>query len=483
MSLVDMATNIQHRRADQRWTRALIVACLLGGALIMALLASEGLWPIGLVLLAAIPGFVILHRAPFAVLLLWLLLTPFLVATDGGALRRVYWVVHRMLPPLTIGVIVLSTALRMRPRRLPRPLIADLGALGYLLASLLSILYLNEQVTATVIYLYDHIFIPVCLYLLVRLLAPQERELKLLLPIVTFTLLTQSIIGLLSWSAPSLLPEFWLGRAGLRTTGSLVSYSVFSAVVAFCGLLLLHAANTLTLSRRLRLIFMALFLLAGFMIFFSFSRGSWLAGLVLVGGLFFIHRRSLIQLALVAFPILLLLLGTGLLADEARYAQQRFFSEGSEESALSRLPVVYASLRMFEEKPLFGWGYENFDKFDYQFQRRVGDLINPDKDHASHNVYLSILAEQGLVGLSLFLTPLLGALYWTAKSWRRLAPDGFLSRKLVCILWLVIIFHMVVNNFSNMRIEYGQGMWWITLALILALTAGNDTEERRSADA
>jgi O-antigen ligase len=190
----------------------------------------------------------------------------------------------------------------------------------------------------------------------------------------------------------------------------------------------------------------------------------------------------MIQLSLITIPILVLVLGSGLLADEVAFAQQRFFSADSEESALSRLPVVYASVRMFEEKPLFGWGYENFDKFDYRFQRRVGDLITPDKDHASHNVYLTILAEQGLAGLALFLAPMMWVLFATARAWPRMRAEGFYSRKLVFSLWLVIVFHVVVNNFSNMRIEYGQGMWWIALALIATL-AGDESMTARGQDA
>lgn len=462
------------REPQPRWLQFVIPALTVGGALVMAILSTEGLWPLGLVLLAAPPAFIILHRYPFAAIMLWLLVTPFLIATDGGILRRAYWVVHRFLPPLAIAVVALSAALRVHKRSLPRLLPGDLAAVGYVVACLLSILYLNEQTGTAIIYMYDHIAVPVCLYLLVRIIGPRERDLKWLLPVVIFTLLTQSAIGLLSWSAPGLLPDAWLGRAGLRTTGSLVSYSVFSAAVAFCGLYLLHAANSLQWSRKVHHFLVLLFLLAGFMIFFSFSRGSWLAGLIILSGLFLIHRRSMIQIAMVALPLLLLLFGTGLLADEAEFARQRFFSEQSEESALSRLPVVYASLRMFQEKPLFGWGYENFDKFDYQFQRRVGNLINPDKDHASHNVYLTILAEQGMLGLILFLTPMFAALVMTLKAWPHFPVEGFINRELLFSLWLVIVFHVVVNNFSNMRIEYGQGMWWLTLGLIVSLTAGSN---------
>ena len=34
------------------------------------------------------------------------------------------------------------------------------------------------------------------------------------------------------------------------------------------------------------------------------------------------------------------------------------------------------------------------------------------------------------------------------------------------IFWLLLIFHFIVNNFSNMRVVYGLGLWWITLGFI-----------------
>lgn len=480
MSIVSISENIlSHNEKEKRRTRILILVGGLVGALLMAYFAVEGLWPLGLVLLAALPGFVILHRYPFATFMIWLLLTPFLIATESGMVRRVYWIIHRVLPPATIAILLLSSALRIHRRTLPRLLLADLGAAGYVVATLLSIMYQSDQVPVTIIYMYDHVFIPVCLYFLVRLLRPQAKDLKRLLPIIVFTLITQAIIGLLSWTAPQLLPDAWLSRVGTRTTGSLISYSVFSATAMFCGLYLLHSAYTLNLGRRVRYVLMSLFLLSIFMVFFSFSRGSWLAGLIVIAGLFLPYRKLMLKWGGVAVCLALLLFGTGILASQAEYARQRFRSEDSEESALSRLPVIYASIRMFEQKPLFGWGYENFDKYDYQFQRRVGNLISPDKDHASHNVYLSILAEMGLSGLLLFLTPVFGALAVTAKAWPRTNSERFVGQKLIYSLWLVIVFHVVVNNFSNMRIEYGQAIWWVTLALIITLGTCGDLQEKR----
>ena len=449
----------------------LAVVIGLGMGAVLAYLVANGLWPVALALLFALPAFVLLHRYPFAALLIWLLLAPFVVVSGGGPLRRVYWVIHRALPPAAIAVIILSSWLRIHPRRIPKLSLVEAAIVGYVVVSELSIVYLNPSAEATTILLYDRVIVPVCLYFLVRLTSPDEKDLRRLLPVVAFILVTQSVIGLLSWISPQVLPSFWLDRAGTRTTGSLDDYSVFTSALAFCIVLLFHSARTLDRTKKRSVLYLALVLLGGFMIFFSFSRGSWLAGMAIFLGLFWIYRGTVIRLALVTGLIITVVLGSGMLDDYLTFAAERLYSEQSTESALSRLPVYYAAYRMFEAKPLLGWGYDNFDRYDRGFQQRVGDLYAPDKDHASHNLYLSLIAEQGLVGTFLFLAPVGWWFIITIRVWSRMPPTGFWSRRLVVVLWLVILFHIVVNNFSNMRIVYGLGMWWLTLGLIASIVS------------
>jgi O-antigen ligase len=93
----------------------------------------------------------------------------------------------------------------------------------------------------------------------------------------------------------------------------------------------------------------------------------------------------------------------------------------------------------------------------------VGNLVYPEKDHASHNLFLSIAAEQGILGIALFLGP---TVYWLIRT--RSAPAGMPSteRKLLASLWLVIAAFVIVNNFSVMKVTFGLGLWWLTLGLI-----------------
>jgi len=461
----------------------------LSAGLVVAYLVTTGDWPIALGLLVALPAFVLLHRYPFAALIIWFSLTPFLVQTNSGSVRRLYWVIHRALPPTTVAIILLSAWLKVHKRKLPKLGMPELLMVGYIAVSLVSIIYvignnaagnslvhqllngLDSYGDKKIFVLYDRVFIPMCLYFIVRLTKPKEADLKRLLPVIAFVLVSQSIIGILSWAAPQTLPSAWLNRAGSRTSGSLDHYSVFTSTIMLCSILLLQSAYNHNLHKTIRLGYIFMFILGVFMIFLSFSRGSWLACFIVIIGLFTLYPKKMAKIGTFAISIFIVLLSTGFLSQQADYAQERFYSSQSEESALSRLPVVYASLRMLEAKPLLGWGYGDFDKYDYQFQARVGDLVSPKQDHASHNLYLTILAEQGIVGFFFYLMPVVWWLALSVKAYPKLPTEGFWSRKLLVIFWLVLLFHFVVNNFSNMRVVYGLGLWWITLGFIGAMVS------------
>jgi O-antigen ligase len=234
------------------------------------------------------------------------------------------------------------------------------------------------------------------------------------------------------------------------------------------------------LRRPLRGISTILCILGVVMVFMTFGRANLLPGAVCVAGLFFVHPKSITRATLVLLPLLVVALGQGLFAGYLNQADSRLDSAESDESALSRLPVVYASLRMFEAKPLFGFGYDNFDRYDREFQSSVGELAAAEKDHASHNLYLTILAEQGLVGFALYLGPAFCLLVRTKSRIARLKPSGFVSPSFVKILWLGLAAFFVVTNFANMRGTYGLGLWWLTLGLVAAVIESPDFSRARS---
>jgi O-antigen ligase len=462
----DAALGTLRRRTGTGRIDARTVVCAVGAiltGLVVAYLVAAGYWYVVLALLLVGPMFVVLHRYPLIAISVWLFLAPLVTVTDYAADRKVFWLVHRSLPVLTLIAIGVGSLLGVSDRKIAKLGWPELMMAGYLIASVLSILYTSDAALATSYLLYDRVFIPMCLYLIVRLLSPDERDLRYMLPAVGFLLVTQAAFGLMSWVAPGVLPSAWLVHEGQRTTGSLRDPDVYSVTVLFAGLFLLRGGLAGGHGRAVRVGTVALFVLALFMAFLTFSRAAWIAGLVAAIAVMFAYPKFARRFYIVAVPVLLLVLASGVMDPPLRFAHERLTSE---ESALSRLPVLVAAAHMFEAKPVTGWGFENFDRYSRPFQVRVGDLASAEKPHASHNLFLTILAEQGLVGFVLFLGPLVYWIVLTFRRWRSIPRRGGLDRRLLIVLWTAAATFLIVNNFVVVRITFGPGVYWLTLGLI-----------------
>ena len=106
----------------------------------------------------------------------------------------------------------------------------------------------------------------------------------------------------------------------------------------------------------------------------------------------------------------------------------------------------------------------------------------PNKVLAHFDDIASTLAEQGVIGLLLFLGPVGYWLAGTVKALPRLPRTGFISRQLLWSLWLVILGHVIVNNFSRMQVQFGLGMWWVVLGLIASIVVRAGRSEIGVAD-
>lgn len=445
-----------------RSTASLVLGLLvgLGG---MHLVLTVG-WLTALGALLAIPVVYVLVRYPFYGLAVWLLLAPFLVETNNPTQRRLYWIIHRALPPL-LALLIAYWRRGSAPRfRLGLPE-AAMG--GYVAASLCSILLLHQQPAATAILLYDRVFSPMCIYLAVRFWRPADADAKRLIPILLFIAVSQSIIGILSWVAPQLLLKPWLTHQGLRTTGSLGDPSTYGQALIFAGTILLHGAVN-TANRRLRLLYFGVSMLAFFCVFFSFSRSTWLAGALAFAGLAYLYPRRILPFSLFA-GLASAVVGVAFFSEQIEFAGQRLYSQGSERAAVTRFPVYLAGIRMFLEKPITGWGYANFDRYDREFQGRIEGVFDDNKDHASHNFFLTMLSEQGLIGFILFVLPVAWWLALSVKKKFEFSLYKFQNRNLVLILWLSIMGQLLLLNFHNIRNPFAWGLWWLGLGWIGAL--------------
>jgi O-antigen ligase len=435
----------------------LLLAPVLGVAL--GLLIVKGAWELAAAVILLVPAALLLRRYPFAAIMIYLLLFPFF---STRLERSVYYVLHGAMLPATLVYVLLFQRPRIRKREPVRIGPAELAMLLFLALAVGNILLASSDPMESLQQFYDRLVVPFCAYWLVRVLAPDERDLKRLLWVAILTVIIQVAIGFVAWYAPQALPPEWLGRAGSRTTGTFGNAAVYSTTLMFLALLLFHEAMQSEPSKR-RTVLLSVFALGLVGVVFTFSRGSWLAGAAVLLGLVLLYPKMTIRLT-VLLATLGFILGITLLSDEVEFAVQRLTTE---ETAEGRVVLLNAGLGMVESKPLFGWGYDTYDIYDDEFKEPVGD-IPVRSDNTSHNTYMTLVVELGLFALLLYLFPVT---YWLLASlsvWGRLPPHGFWSRRLLGIFWLVVVAHVIASNFMDMiRFRpFGTTMWWLALGLI-----------------
>jgi O-antigen ligase len=456
------------REFNELKTISVWLPLLLGGllGLVAAFLVLQQEWVYLLALLLIVPMAILFFVYPFAAILIWLLVLPFFLKEVLPGARMIYWLLQRvMIPGAVAGLLVLSVT-GIRKVRGFRFGLVDWVMLGYLVYSLANIILLTPQPAALTIRFYDRIFVPFCMYWLVRLLNPDDKDLRLLLPIALILILSQAAVGMFSWAAPEVLPRPWLSRLGERTIGTFGNPAVFTTTLVFCAIFLMQAYHE-TKSSLLRWSSLAGVILAFFLVFFSFSRGSWLGGTVVLVGMAIIYPKTVTRLALTGLIIATALYFTTPLKSYFGFAEQRLTTESTVEG---RILGASATTRMILEKPLLGWGYNQHEKYDEQFRDRVFDLpVN--NQHSSHNTYLLITAEMGLIGLALYLLP---ALIWLVRSvtvFKKLPLQGYPGQAILIMLWLLLADHFIAGNFTDLiqSTLFNTVMWWLVLGLIASI--------------
>jgi O-antigen ligase len=441
----------------------LLLGALFGIA--AAFLIANGALVFLLPLAFVVPAAIMLIRYPFAAVIIWVLVFPYFVQEPFPAGRFLFWLLHRIMIPAALGIVILSDWLRIHKREPVRLGRAELAMLLFLVSVTINIFLLTADPMRTFIRSYDRLFVPFFMYLLIRLIAPTADDWRRLAWAGMVTVLGETIVGLIGWFRPQLLPPAWLGREGERTVGSFGNPAVYTSTLIFLSLIMLQYAMQQK-SRLITLIGLANFSLAYFCVFFSFSRGSWLGGMLVLLGLLMLYPRLMMRWLAVAAVAAIIVAGS-FFSSELSYAYTRL---NDEDTAQGRVLGAATAIGLIEQKPWFGWGFGNYDVYDEQFKTRALDFATRE-DQTSHNTFLLIASEMGVLGLALYIFPIVWWLLMSRKAWRRMPDRGLLSWRLLAMLWLLLLDHFVVSNFMEMVHSnlFGTTIWWMAQALIASL--------------
>jgi O-antigen ligase len=448
---------------DRRFRAVILVVLGISLIVLVAYLIAGGKGWLAVAAVALVPGLVLLSVHPFSGVLLWLLVMPFSSALPNSSL--VYWAVYRILPPVLLGLALMSRLRRARAHPTVRFGPPELALSLLVLLVPAAILFFQADARLALIRFADRILLPFCMYLVVRVTAPREKEFVQLQWLVFFVAVSQSLIGFLSWSTPQILPSAWHYLNGERTTGSLRDPDLYAAVLAFSAALLIHMAANHK-SGVIRLLLFSAAGLCGIFVFLSLERAAWVGGVLVILGLVAVYPKIMLRLLLIG-ALVMVVLGAGLLSTHLALSVSRISDSNP---VLDRLVVFDAMWQMIQLKPVEGWGYETLDQNIQHFYRRVGEATIVNRFLTSHNTYLTILTELGLVGFALYMFPVVWWLVLSVRVWPRLPKTGLWSRALLAVLWLGLLFQFTVSNFFDMRwFEIGLTLWWMTLGLIANL--------------
>ena len=444
-------------------TRVALLLVVLAIALLAGIAVASGLWQVGIVLALALPIAAVVARSPFVGVLAWLILVPYVIEQLTVDVHPMVWALHRLgVPGLLVLVIVYHTlGIRRSPFRLR---VYDVALAVFLVVGVINILALAPNPSRILGAFYDQLAVPIAFFWLVRAIGPGLSDRNRLILAAAWTIAVQAAIGILSWTAPTVLPAQWLGRAGERTVGTFSGPAPYTITLVLCALLAFYAALSSGNSRK-RLVLFVVVVAAQLGVLLSLSRGSWLGGGLAMLGIAVVYRREIGRFAIAA-ALLAAVLVLGPVGGLASVAQERL---AAGDTVAGRIVTNDASVRMILDQPLAGFGYGNFERFDEAYKQRVGD-IPLILGGSAHNTYLNMLAEFGIPATLVYLSPPLLLLALSNRLWRRHRRSKLVDWRFVSILWFAVLDQFVVNNFLEIIHSsfWATSLWWLTLGLIAA---------------
>jgi O-antigen ligase len=197
------------------------------------------------------------------------------------------------------------------------------------------------------------------------------------------------------------------------------------------------------------------------------SRGGLIAAATVGVAAGVLYRRRWRQSLLLALGIVVTVAGTWLAVSPQAPSHVFELNDGG----AGRSTLWLVAWRVGKANPVGGAGLDNFRTVAPRYVRQPGTLRYvekiTDRPHVVHNTYLQLLAETGLVGLSLFLAVVTACL---AAAWRAASAFDRLGQSDLALLSRAVLLACVGALAARLFISDGTGVrLWLLLALGPAL--------------
>ena len=264
-----------------------------------------------------------------------------------------------------------------------------------------------------------------------------------------------------------------LGMSDLRNVAYWImspfynDHTAYGAILAFFVPILSIIPFLKSLPKWVRLLSLALLFPVIIGLYLSFSRAAWLSVLVAVAlcAIILLNIRIKAVICVVALlSIFAFSFQTEIMSRLSKNTQdssagnfaehvQSITNITSDASNIERLNRWSAAIKMFNEKPVFGWGPGTY-QFNYaSYQNPAYRTIittNAGTGGNAHSEYFSPLCESGLIGFLSVSILILAVLSTGIKTYRRATNQTLKLLSLMCTLSLATyFFHGILNNFLD----------------------------------
>ncbi len=228
----------------------------------------------------------------------------------------------------------------------------------------------------------------------------------------------------------------------------------------------------------------SIFMLVILAIVFSYTRATWISLIVAVGvGILMWLRIKFWKIFSVAAALLIVFLS---FQTEIMHSLQKNRSSSSndfgkhfqsvtnvtsDDSNLERLNRWRCALKMFQDRPYFGWGPGTYQFIYGSYQQAndmtiistfAGDLGN------AHSEYLGPLSEQGILGPLAFVLILITSLYTGIRLYAKAKSRKVRILAISIVLALTTYFaHGFLNNF--LQFDKLSALFWGAIATLVAM--------------
>jgi O-antigen ligase len=423
---------------------------------IVGRMGTLGLVVLGVISLAAIVILVFVFKYPAIVVMIW-----FLTMSGFGTLGML-----RMpgIPDFSFPRLLLIILMVMMPLGLilGRSLIKPPYWPDVLLVSHTFYVLINLRMIGDVTHFhtwYNSNLGPLIAYFFAKQYIRKESQIRVImvsLILVTVYFWWVSIFekfGIDSLVWPRYITDLSIGKVWSgRSRGPFLQPALFGQIL---GMYLL--VHLFVLTRKISLMWKTLtvanlaFGIIG--LFFTYTRGGWLATIVAVGVMALLRPRFR-KIVLIAAVIGVLLGAIGLMqvADD-EYLEERFSNTNTIENRLGFLAI---SLRMIQDHPFFGIGYFNYMEVKHLYnqgtyipfygyvKKRLG------ADVPIHDIYLGRAAEEGLISLFLFLSFVIVIAMHYRRRWGENPEGTWFDRDTLAVMAAMSISYLV----GGMVIDY-----------------------------